>query len=471
VLDKIKKNDGAIIMEASISLTAFMFFIVTVLTLINICSIQAKMSYAINATAKELSQYSYLYSLTGLNSSQYKIHEQGNANIDETKQDVTDIMNTLSSAYGSMEKLGSLGADTISEAKTDVEAVKGNIFEIEGINLDTYRQNWDDAVGTAENIKNNASELYTQFQSLIGNDPKKLMFGVVQLAASEGFDLVKSRLVAAPLAKVMIQKHLCDYEGQSVEEFLGFLRVVPKNGSRLNGLDFNESLLFPNGSGEIRISVAYDVKIIPLLPIDFSFHFNQTAVTHGWLAGDVSFKKATEYVDNDTLWTASSTAEREELIRHLVIDEQLASSGTMEKATGLTDVQLYDSGENQFISIYGLNPIYVQDGHQPQDISQLTDNTLKEKIEQMCANQKSTTDGMTSIKTKKKNTTGGWNKQTHDCTGASDKIILVVPEDDGVKDRIESIVQQANTRGVQVEVVASFGKATPREEVQSSGGE
>ena len=65
MLKRIKSESGSVTIEATISLTAFMFAIVTLLTIVNICMIQARMSVAINTTAKELSQYSYLYSLTG----------------------------------------------------------------------------------------------------------------------------------------------------------------------------------------------------------------------------------------------------------------------------------------------------------------------------------------------------------------------------------------------------------------------
>ncbi len=67
---KFRDESGSVTVEATISLSAFMFAIVTILTIVNVCIVQARMSYALNTTAKEISQYSYLYSLTGLNDSQ-----------------------------------------------------------------------------------------------------------------------------------------------------------------------------------------------------------------------------------------------------------------------------------------------------------------------------------------------------------------------------------------------------------------
>lgn len=106
MLNRLTKENGAIILEASISLTAFMLFIVTILTIINVCTIQARMSYDINATAKEISQYSYLYSLTGLNDTQSKIYSKGEENTKEGKEKLNNALESLNSAYGSIESLG-----------------------------------------------------------------------------------------------------------------------------------------------------------------------------------------------------------------------------------------------------------------------------------------------------------------------------------------------------------------------------
>lgn len=70
-------EQGAIVVEATISLTAFMFLIVTILTVINICYAQAKIGVAVNTTAKEISEYSYLYNLTGLREKQGDLYSEG----------------------------------------------------------------------------------------------------------------------------------------------------------------------------------------------------------------------------------------------------------------------------------------------------------------------------------------------------------------------------------------------------------
>lgn len=61
-----KKEKGAIMVEATIALTTFMFALLMILSLLNICYIQAKMGVALNSAAKEMSQYAYLYNTLNL---------------------------------------------------------------------------------------------------------------------------------------------------------------------------------------------------------------------------------------------------------------------------------------------------------------------------------------------------------------------------------------------------------------------
>ena len=95
MLKRLKNEHGSVTIEATIALSAFMFAIVTLLTVVNICIVQAKMSYAINSTAKEISQYSYLYSLTGLNDRQKELYGAAKA---DTK-DIDDILSNVNTVY------------------------------------------------------------------------------------------------------------------------------------------------------------------------------------------------------------------------------------------------------------------------------------------------------------------------------------------------------------------------------------
>ena len=103
MFNKLKSEEnGSVTIEATISLSAFMFAIVTILTIVNICIVQARVSYAINTTAKEISQYSYLYSLTGLNEREKELYGAGK----EQTQDISKILSDVNTVYNEIENLG-----------------------------------------------------------------------------------------------------------------------------------------------------------------------------------------------------------------------------------------------------------------------------------------------------------------------------------------------------------------------------
>lgn len=440
-----RREHGVITIEATISLSAFMFAIVTILTIVNVCIVQAKIANAINLTAKELSQYSYLYSLTGFSKSEAELHQagvEGTASIDSILSDV----NTM---YNEIEKIGETGQETPN-------------------NVDDIMNKWDSVVGSAETIEASAGSIESTIME-IAKDPKGLMFGIAKMAASETLELAKSKLIAAPLSKALVQKHLVAEEDGSVESYLKSLGVVPDAyGSYLGGLDFSESTLFPYGSNEITVNVSYDVKVIPLLPLDFTFHFNQTAKTNGWLAGDVSYKGSTEYVENETLWTQATVSERVSLIRNMVIRD-MQDEG-YQKVSGMTNVHLYNPTENEFVTISSMNPLYSAEGEEPMTIDQLDKDDVKQSIENLCGKMWSVTEGETKVTTKVEQD-GSKVKKEYNCTNAKNKVVLVIPEDAGLKEYIESVIAECNTRGVEIEVVPSYGNGASKTAVEPAEGE
>lgn len=60
-MNKLNKERGAIVVEATISLSMFIFVIFTILSIVNIYYIQGKMNTAVIYAAKEMSQYSVAY--------------------------------------------------------------------------------------------------------------------------------------------------------------------------------------------------------------------------------------------------------------------------------------------------------------------------------------------------------------------------------------------------------------------------
>ena len=441
---RIREERGSVTIEATISLSAFMFAIVTILTIVNICIVQAKMSYAINATAKEISQYSYLYSLTGLNDSQKNLYEKGKLQT----EDAENVLKNVNTAYNEMQKLGN----------KDYQGVD----DIQGI-MDA----WDDTKGSVDTIADSGSAIMSSLED-IAKDPKKLMFGIAKIGASDTYDLAKSKLIAAPLSKVMCRKHLVDEKDGDVEAYLRKLGVVPgANGKYIDGLDFGKSLLFPYGTSEIRVSVSYDVKVIPLLPINSKFHFTQSAITHGWFAGDMEFKTKDKdkYEQNKSIWVESTVNERASFIRHMAIKD-LEDDGYVQ-TKGLTDVQMFNKEKNEFVMISSMNPLWSAEGEPPKTLDDLDDDAIRESLERLCGKMASTTDGLNKVKTKVNKSDGTTETKEENCTNAKNTIYLVIPTDEGLEDRIRSIMDSADTRGVNIELIPSYGNGARATKVPS----
>jgi hypothetical protein len=211
------------------------------------------MAFAINSTAREISEYSYLYSLirSGLSSGKEGVKTE-------------DVSKETVNVFGAIQ--GIAGGEDIEIDFNDVGKV------------------WDDIIKNGE-VEESGGKLAEAAENM-ASDPVKFLFGLVRLASKGDLNLDISSRIAAPIVTAMIKKHLTDERGGQPESFLRSMRVLPRADSYMSGLNLRSSLLFPNGTDYIIVNVRYRVKMIPLLPLNIHFDFNQTAVTRGWMQGD-----------------------------------------------------------------------------------------------------------------------------------------------------------------------------------------
>ena len=107
----------------------------------------------------------------------------------------------------------------------------------------------------------------------------------MSLAGNEASEEVKT-LIAELLGKAFMSKNLKTYAGDTAEAYLAREHIVPKDGSYINGLDFSGTKLFANGETDrVQLVCTYEVKVIQLLNIDFTFKFQKTAITRAWGKG------------------------------------------------------------------------------------------------------------------------------------------------------------------------------------------
>lgn len=210
---------GAIVVEATISFTTFLFAIVIILSIVNMSLAQAKIGCALNSAAKDISQYSYIYSLTGLNAKQKAISDKA----DNTRKDIDEI---LSGTNSLLNGLSGLNENKVVKSEDSDVSTKDSIFAF---------------------LKNMAAE------------------------AGKTFVLDK-------LAKVLVPSKLKTESINDPDVYLKSLGV--KNG--VNGLNFKDSVFCLNGTGKIVLVVKYKIHVIELLGHDIDFDMTQCAVTEAW---------------------------------------------------------------------------------------------------------------------------------------------------------------------------------------------
>lgn len=106
-----KKEHGAIIVEATISLSFFMFAMFTFLSVIQIAYTQSRMSVALSSATKEIAEYAHIYYATGMN----EAATGSGGKSSELANEVADFIQNIGGHLGSID--GELG-QYVSDAGT-----------------------------------------------------------------------------------------------------------------------------------------------------------------------------------------------------------------------------------------------------------------------------------------------------------------------------------------------------------------
>lgn len=323
-MKKVRNEDGAIIIEATIALTTFMFLIVTVLSIVNICYTQCKIGVSVNQTAKEISQYCYLYSMTGANGLSKDTYNNGN----DARESISDTADSITGLYNSITKL---------------DIGKGSDISYDSIkqDMDAINQVVDDGKAAKETIEAQL-EKYK-------DDPKAFILGCANIA---GYNLMKgleTNYIIAPLSKVLMRKHLVDKEGGDCEAFLRKLRVVPSGGSYIDGLDFSDSVMFPEDTNDIKVAVTYKIKVIRLLNVDYTFKIEQCGYTKAWVVGNSVFKSRPKPENNDDAEEITTETEEPTTVK-IDIDEAVKRVVVSNKDDAVIVLGNYDSDRSNYIN-------------------------------------------------------------------------------------------------------------------------
>lgn len=269
-MKKLKKEAGAIVVEATISLSMFIFTLYTVLSLSNIAYMQMRMSNALNNAAKEISEYTYLYYLFNLDETDATLSEGSS----ETKEDAKKSIDAAGEAKAAIEGLGSMvGTFSNSVSSGDLNGLVGMIDEID---KQSNSEDENSIAGHFSSAKGTAGEVIDK----ISGDPTAFIVGLGRLAVSEVKDEVKVYLGSA-LAKSLMEKNLKTYEDDDPDAFLKRHQI-----DGMDSLDFTGTSFLSAGTSDlIQFACTYDIHVIKLLNIDFTFRFTSVAKTTAWGRG------------------------------------------------------------------------------------------------------------------------------------------------------------------------------------------
>lgn len=440
---KLNSQRGSVSIEATIALTAFLFMFMMLYSLINICRGQAQIQIAINSVAKEISQYSYLYGRAGLAESIGGVQKSA----EQTKGEINGLTGKIVEVFNGVQSIGDnagAGVEKVSEGEITAAA-----------------DSWNNILSDFNNIKENGTSVINTVKEA-ASDPKKLMFSLTRLVASEGLELAKSRAIAVPVCKGLIQKHLKRSSNDTADAFCRSIGVVKgtyfSETSFFNGLDFSQSTLFPYGTDDINIVVTYEVKLLQLLPIETKFRITQRAKTKGWLLGDGSKTPTAEETAKkmaergESYWNDMEPRDREDFIRDMGLRE-LLSDPSFKKIRNNNNVQVYDSSTSTFYKLISYNPL-----KDCKSMDELDKAKVKETLEHYIATIKSTTDNIQYVDVYDKDSHGNRVKKELKVEGeVNNKLVITIPEDDGLKSTFEEILKEIGS-DVEVEINANYGK-------------
>ncbi len=285
-----KRQSGSISIEATVALTAYIFVIISILSIINICRAQMIISVAVDQTAKEMSQYAYFYDISGVGTITGQLDKEGK----DAKKQTNELINYTKAMTNSLQGMSNGVKQTAGDVKSTYASLQSSTSFDDA--FDTVQQAAE-KIGKDENdIKQNAAAFKSaadQFEASVKNmDVESYMRSLGSLAASGGIHATLSRLICAPLAKSLMTKHLAGYAGDGVsgsdwdKADIALKKLGLTNG--MDDLNFRMSEMFSaTEPKQIHLVCYYTVPMSTVIAIPGDKHlvFCKQAVTNAWLSG------------------------------------------------------------------------------------------------------------------------------------------------------------------------------------------
>ena len=242
-------DNGYIVVETVGAFIPFVFLVVSILSLVNIVTVQARVHYALTQAANTLSMYSYTLEVLGVSNKLTELHYE---------------------------------ADKVSK---EIGKLRSDMDEILA-GLDSF----SNVTGAVEGSRNAAARVYGWGEAAAG-DPRAALQTFMNYGESELLNLVFEEL-----ARPLVGRYLANGELTGDEYLLG--AGVMNRHTGATGLDALEFYQFSNAGlgnsvlidaqGNVKLVVEYEIAYtFGLLPLPFnpSLRITQSAVTKAWLNG------------------------------------------------------------------------------------------------------------------------------------------------------------------------------------------
>ncbi len=270
------KERGSATIEATISVLAFLFVMLALLYLINFGRAQMLIQTALDKTALQISQYMYLYRVSGLYNVDITIQDRAEQTAGEIDHTVAGGERAVNNVENIAKSLSALGSGVVSGGKNGAA----------GLDFSALKETAGQIAGEAGDLKENVQTIINEFKSIKG-DPIAFLRGLAACGTDFLLDTGKNYFLGNLLARSMFLSNL-ETETMSANDRLLALGVV--NGE--DGMDFSRSRILSkdansaNPQEDINIVVTYQVELIPILKLGGKLSYAQSASVRAWLGGN-----------------------------------------------------------------------------------------------------------------------------------------------------------------------------------------
>jgi hypothetical protein len=241
-----KDEHGYIVVETTISFMLFVLLNLSILSLINIVTVQARIHYAMTQAAETISMYTYTLDAMGV--ADHLVTSAQKA--EKAESEINTFKSNVNSVISALESLDISGLYTAGQT--------------------TYSQ-------------------VSSFAGSVQDDPEGMLQLFLNYGVQEGLDILFEQAV-----RPLVGRYLTNGE-MSGDEYLTAAHVV----GGLSGLDFNDFDLldlkttssndsrFLTGDGDVKLVVKYKIDYtFGALPLPFTeLEITQEVITKAWLSG------------------------------------------------------------------------------------------------------------------------------------------------------------------------------------------